>query len=338
MNLINLYVKEVGQRLPAASREDIEKEIRTLIDDTLEDETRDTGRPVDQQMIVDVLKRMGSPEKMAASYLPERYLIGPRIFPHYLTTLKIVLAIVSILAVTGLAVSAGISSRDGMGFAEMLGQVISGVFGAVFQAAAIVTLVFAMIEYFQPDIKLSEDRWDPQAMKPQTDTERVSLVGGTLAVLFTILFAILINFYPQWVGISNMVDGQWRHAPALTEAFFRYLPWINLLWAAQIVKEIVLMARGRWTTSFRWADVFINLYTAVLAAIMLTGPAIVALDAQAFSRLGWGALDATALRELTNWFGISVRIVLGIIMGVSLMEIIKSLYRIFTERRMLVAA
>lgn len=338
MDLINLYVKEVGQRLPAASREDIEKEIRTLIDDTLEDESQTSGRPVDQQMIVDVLKRMGSPEKMAASYLPERYLIGPRLFPSYLTTLKIVLAIVSILAVTGLAVSAGISSRDGIGFAEMLGEVISGVFGAVFQAAAIVTLVFAMIEYFQPDIKLSEDNWDPKAMKPQTDAERVSLVGGTLTVLFTIIFAIVINFYPQWVGISNMVDGQWRHAPALTETFFRYLPWINLLWAAEIVKEIVLMARGRWTPSIRWADVFINLYTAVLAAIMLTGPAIVALDAQVFNQLGWGALDAETLRELANWTNISARIVIGIIMGLSLMEIVKSLYRIFEGRRQLAAA
>lgn len=338
MDLINLYVKEVGQRLPAASREDIEKEIRTLIDDTLEDEARASGRPVDQAMIVEVLKRMGPPEKMAASYLPERYVIGPRLFPHYVTTLKIVLAIVSVLAVTGFAVSAGISSRAGVSFAEMLGEVISGVIGAVFQAAASVTLVFAIIEYFQPNIKLSEDRWDPLAMKPQTDAERVSLVGGSLTVLFTLIFAILINFYPHWLGLTSRIDGQWVHAPVLTEAFFRYLPWINLLWAAEIVKEIVLMARGRWTNTIRWADVFINLYTAVLAAIMLAGPAIVAVDAQTLSQLGWGALDAEALRGLTDWVNISMRIVLGIIMGVSLIEMGKSLYRIVEGRRQLAAA
>ena len=337
MDLINLYVKEVGQRLPAASREDIEKEIRTLIDDTLEDESRSSGRPVDQQMIVDVLKRMGSPEKMAASYLPERYLIGPRLFPSYLTTLKIVLAIVSILAVTGLAVSAGISSRDRVGFAGKLGNVISGVFGAVFQAAAIVTLVFAMIEYFQPDIKLSEDKWDPQAMKPQTDTERVSLVGGTLTVLFTLIFAIVLNFYPQWISLWYLENGSFQHTTVLSETFFRYLPWINLLWAATIVKEIVLMARGRWTPSIRWGDVFINLATAVLAAVILAGPSILAINPQGMERF-FGALDSEAMNGLIKWLDISARITLGIIMGLSLMEVVKSLYRIYEGRRQLATA
>lgn len=337
MDLINLYVKEVGQRLPAASREDIEKEIRTLIDDTLEDESQTSGRPVDQQMIVDVLKRMGSPEKMAASYLPERYLIGPRLFPHYITTLKIVLAIVAVLAVTGLAVSTAISSGGDMNFAELLGQVISGLFGSVFQAAAIVTLVFAMIEYFQPDIKLSEDTWDPQAMKPQTDTERVSLVGGALTVLFTVFFAIVLNFYPQWVGMWFVENGNWQHTPVLSETFFRYLPWINLLWAAEIIKEIVLMARGRWTTSIRWADVLINVATAVLAAVILAGPSVLTTDTQGFERL-FGALDSAARDGLIKWLDISARITLGIIMGVSLMEAAKGLYRLVEQRRRLATA
>ncbi|HEY9087562.1 MAG TPA: hypothetical protein VIO36_05295 [Anaerolineaceae bacterium] len=338
MDLISFYVKEVGQRLPATSREDIEKEIRTLIEDTLEDESGAQGRPVDQAMIVDVLKRLGSPQKMAARYLPERYLIGPRLFPQYVTVLKIVLAIVSVLAVTGFAVTAGLSSTAGISFAEMLGKVIGGLMQAVFQAAAIVTLVFAVLEYFQPDLKLSEENWNPLDMKPQPEEERVSLVGGMLAVIFTIIAAIVFNFYPEWIGVSNFVNGQWLHTPVLSETFFRYLPFINILWAAEIVKEIVVMARGRWTNPIRWADVFINLFTAVLAAIMLTGPSVVALDPAGLNRMGWGSLDAEAVNGLMTAAQMGARVTLGIIMGLSLMEMGKGLYRIITERRMLATA
>lgn len=37
MNLIDIYVTEVGRRLPAKNRADIEKEIRSMIEDMLED-------------------------------------------------------------------------------------------------------------------------------------------------------------------------------------------------------------------------------------------------------------------------------------------------------------
>ncbi len=333
MKLIDLYVHEVGQRLPAAAREDIEKEIRTLIDDTLEDEARAQGRAVDADMTAEVLKRLGSPEKMAARYRPERYLIGPRLFPHYVTTLRIVLAIVAVLAVTGFAVTAGLSTRSGVSFAEMLGQVVGGLLQTVFQAAAIVTLVFAVMEYFQPDIKLDEEKWDPLAMKPQADDERVSLVGSALSILFTLIVALVFLYYPQWIGISNYVDGEWLHAPVLNDVFFtRYLPFFLLLWAAEIIKQIVLMARGRWFNGIRWADVMINLFTAVLMAVMLTGPSIISLDQAAFNRLGMGAINPATARSLTDGLYISVRITLGIIMGVALIEAGKNLYRLLRNR------
>jgi hypothetical protein len=40
MNLIELYTREVGRNLPEKMRADIEKEIRSLIEDSLEDESQ----------------------------------------------------------------------------------------------------------------------------------------------------------------------------------------------------------------------------------------------------------------------------------------------------------
>jgi hypothetical protein len=101
MKLVDLYVAEVGARLPEKSRADIEKELRSMIEDMLEDESRKQDRSVDEAMVVDVLKRLGPPQKMAASYQPPRYLVGPELYPHFINTLRIVLSVVAVLAVLG---------------------------------------------------------------------------------------------------------------------------------------------------------------------------------------------------------------------------------------------
>ena len=48
MDLIEEYVSEVGQNLPKKVRADIESEIRSLIQDTLEDRSQVSGQAVDK--------------------------------------------------------------------------------------------------------------------------------------------------------------------------------------------------------------------------------------------------------------------------------------------------
>ena len=57
-------------------------------------------------MIAEVLKEFGSPEKMAASYQPQRYLIGPKLYPTFILVLKIVSGDCLVLALIGLGVEA----------------------------------------------------------------------------------------------------------------------------------------------------------------------------------------------------------------------------------------
>jgi hypothetical protein len=150
MDLINIYTKEVGRRLPEKDRADIESEIRSMIEDALDDESKAAGRPVDDEMTVAVLTRLGPPERMAASYLPPRFLIGPELFPHFLNTLRIVLAVVTVLA--ALAIGASLGARGGeQSVLEMVLGVITGVLDAAFRAASIVVLIFAIIQFASPD-------------------------------------------------------------------------------------------------------------------------------------------------------------------------------------------
>ncbi len=90
--LLDRYVIEVGKHLPRKNRVDIEREIRSSLEDMLEDRSKESGQPVDDALILDLLRGYGAPETVAATYLPERYLIGPRLYPFFSMVVKIVWA------------------------------------------------------------------------------------------------------------------------------------------------------------------------------------------------------------------------------------------------------
>lgn len=331
MELIELYTREVGRNLPEKMRADIEKEIRSLIEDTLEDEARKAGRSADEEMLVTVLTRMGPPEKVAASYLPPRYLIGPELYPHFIKTLRVVLSIVAVLAALGVGLSLGARIEATQSIGEVIGQVLSGIFGALMQATAIVILVFAVIQFASPEFKNLASPWDPRKLRAEPDPERVSLPGVLVEIVMTVLALIVFNFYSHWIGISNFVDGAWVHMPFLTEAFFRYLPFLSLVWALQIGLNVWLAAQGRWTPAHRWAMVGVTALHILVLAWMLTGPAIAALPAETLA--SWGSeLPADAAQRITEGLATSVRLIIGLVIALQALEAGKHLYKLLRNR------
>ncbi|MCX6035023.1 MAG: hypothetical protein NTV38_08620, partial [Chloroflexi bacterium] len=107
MDMIDRYIAEVGKDLPRKNRLDIEAEILSALEDMLSERSQKTGKPVDEQMTVEVLKQYGAPRKVAASYQPERTLIGPRLFPSFVTVVEVILLIVAAIALVKIGISLG---------------------------------------------------------------------------------------------------------------------------------------------------------------------------------------------------------------------------------------
>jgi HAAS len=145
MELIDLYVAEVGQHLPAKDRADIEAEIRSLIEDTLEDKSQAEGRPADEEMIVQVLKEFGSPAKMAASYLPPRYLIGPRFYPIFMLVMRIVLALITVVTLVRLGVALAVPGMTIEVGIRILGEHMASLITTALAALGNMVFVFAIL-------------------------------------------------------------------------------------------------------------------------------------------------------------------------------------------------
>jgi hypothetical protein len=254
MKLIDLYVAEVGRRLPRQQRADIEAELRSALEDAVDDLAREQGKAPDDALAADVLRRYGPPEKTAASYLPPRYLIGPELFPQYVKVVGIVSgAVVLALAIAfGANLGASPETRANVGVA--LAQAFAGLLDAVFRGAAIVTVIFAIVQWNYRRMADEPKTWDPASLKakPGHEPNRISPFELSVETVGALAALVIFNLYPQWVGIYVYQNGHWLEAPVLAQAFFQYLPWLNLWWSAQILLNLVILAQRRRQPITHW--------------------------------------------------------------------------------------
>ncbi len=324
MNLIERYVAEIGKGLPRRNRTDIETEIKSTLQDMLDERSARTGKPVDDAMVRDLLKEYGAPAKVAASYRPASYLIGPRLVPLFELVTKIVMAVLLGVSLFGLGISFAQNS-SGPDFVQALGKFAVQLFGGLVSALGNIVLVFAILERVLPASKLEkeqEEEWDPAELEAEPDPTVVQPAEPIFTVLFTVIGLVILNVYPDLVGIGFVQDGRWVTVPALSEAFFHYLPWINLLGVLQIALNAVLLRLGRWITATRIADVAVDIGGVILAVSMLAGPALIDLPARKFA----GTPLAQASQPLTGVLAFVPTIVLVVIIVVSTTEVVKTIY------------
>lgn len=291
--LFDRYVREVGRRLPKKQRDDVKAELHSLLTDALQDRLPE-GETEDEATLeaaqVAILEEFGPPTKVAAQYTPpHRYLIGPRIFDIYVIVVAAVagslslvfLIILPLLAIWGEAEPLmALGSWYVEAFDDYLGVVLAG-FGSV-------TLTFAILERVLPEAifgEKDEEPWDPHTLPKIEDRTRVQ-IGGLIAETVLIVIALIVfNLFPQWIGLNFVasVDDaarRWYSIPLLATTFFTaYLPLLNLVWILNIGMNLVLLRQGRWQLFTRLFDFALAIFGVVICYRMLTGPAILSMDA-----------------------------------------------------------
>lgn len=301
MNLIDRYVAEVGRCLPKKSRADIESEIRSTLEDMLEDRSRESGKPVDDEMIVELLQEYGSPKKVADSYLPVRYLIGPRLYPFFEMVVKIVWAAATLGLLISFVISSARTGADGVQFVQSLGSFAVRIVMVLIGALGNIAIVFGILERFLPESQIDElqpETWDPGSLLAEPDPNQVSFAGLVFDVIFSIIGLVILNFYPQIVGIWLFEGETITTTSVLGKTFFFYLPWINLFSILTIGLKLYLLRKRNWTVSTRIIDAAIKIATTVLIFIMLRAGNLVEISAQTLAGTSIGPEAAAALAKI----------------------------------------
>lgn len=329
MNLIERYVTEVGKNLPLLKgREDIEKELRSTLEDMLEDRVSTTGRMRDEAMEIELLKEYGSPQQVAATYNPQPYLIGPRLFPFFLMVLKIVVTVVVsvLLILTGIRAVTD-TPFMGMDFVKIMAQGLGGIVSAAIAAFGNIVLVFAILERVLPDAQIdglkTDEDWNPASLAQEPDPDSVKRSDIIAEIIFTFLGLALLNLYPEILGGFFFIDGKQFFVPMFSEVFFTFVPWINAIFFAEIVLDIYLLRSALWTSITRIAKIMIEVASVALTVIILRTPNIIGFTVDSFKDFPESSVNP---QLLLSAFSIALNVALIVVVIVTGIDLVKAMY------------
>jgi len=258
MELIERYLQEVGRHLPANKRADILSELRSSLNDSLE---AHTDRQPSEEAVLPILREMGAPREVAASYYPEgQYLIGPELFPLFQLIVGIVLAATVSGQLIAAIVSLTVSHRPD--FLTLL-QILNSIPAAL----GSVVLVFAIMQWFNVHPDLKKEDFDPRHLpplykeKPLHRSEQIfSIAVGTIFLACLVPFGASGGFTAKY-GVNLLTD------PVLDT----YYPWIAVSVVLGLLLSIVLLWRGHWEMSTRIAKIGTDIFALVLLDLLFHG-------------------------------------------------------------------
>jgi hypothetical protein len=139
---------------------------------------------------------------------------------------------------------------------------------------------------------------------------------------------VVLNLYPGLFSIRFLSNGTWTALPVLTEAFFRFLPWINIMGLVQIVFSGFMLGQRTWNPATRILSILIDLAGMVLGIAILRTPGIFGLTPEALNAIG----IAEGVKDLTGLFNSLPTLIIVIIVLATTVKVVKSLLRLFSNK------
>jgi hypothetical protein len=308
MSLIERYVAEVGRHLPEKDRSDIENEIRTMVDDMIEERGRSAVSI--EKVVTETLEEIGDPRLLAAQYAPpKRYLIGPEWYEGYLkilqsilfTALPVIAAVMFVLTLT----------NDPLDFIGAAGKAVESVFNVGVQILFWVTLVFFFLERSgerPDDLPKSDSRQWTIAQLPEMPRKRQISVAETVINISMLLFLLI------WLALPFALDrfqGNPLPVPFLHPNLWNFwLPVFFVIMGLTLIHEVFKLKVGNWTPALTITNVLLGLVSILYLVGLVTTQDVINPEFLAQLDRSTGSAE---LRETVRWsIGISAAVIAGI--------------------------
>ncbi len=288
-SLTERYLAAALRGIPESQRADVERELRSSIDDALED--RVSAGEDRAQAERAVLEGLGDPVRLAAGLAGRPlYLIGPDLFVEYRGLLFMLLSIV--MPIVGI-VQAGVAIASGD---DLIGAVIAGIGGAWTVGLHIffwVTLTFVLVERLDAardakrEITGAAGRWTVDRL-PALPPGRVT-AGETVGEVVTGIITIGGIFFLN--GVAWFHDASGAPIPLFNpDVWGVVMPVLVGLLVALAALQVVVFLAGGWTVLLAGVNaVLLIAWAAPVISLALSGSLINPSFADA---LGWPPLAA----------------------------------------------
>jgi len=268
-NLKNRYIYAVIRHLPLKMQADVEKELDSLVSEMVEE--RRGNKAPNEQDVKDVLNELGAPEELALKYYgsERNALISGTYFLIYKRVLRIVLPIVAaVLAILttvtflfGGEAALGISVNIGNVGMSYIAELIGTTIGGVIQAFAVITIVFAVLDYMKVNLKDIEQELFDLPEIPEAKMQ-ISPYGPIWGIVLSVSLTALLLGFPQ--VISWRSEFEW--IPIFDTQIIRGLWFPILFWMViEIIAEIVKLVEGHYTMRLATITVITSIIQVVCA-------------------------------------------------------------------------
>ncbi|CRK82790.1 HAAS signaling domain-containing protein [Neobacillus massiliamazoniensis] len=285
MNLIDIYIHEVTRRLPEKNREDIALELRSTIEDMLLDN-------YSEEDVKAVLEKLGNPVTLASGYRDQpMHLIGPRYFDVYITLLKMILPIATVISLISVIAEyvIGYGGEETVinSVLTIIGGGIRGIIEVGIQTFFWLTLVFAILERTdkgkdgQPyTTKLT--KWTPDDLKkisviPKKKAISKLEVFGSL--MWTAIWATFYFYANHLVGVYEGGDRFKFVTPSFNqEVLLEYWPIVLVVIGFEIALALYKLIKGQWTKRMALCNAALQLIATITFIVIVRNPNILNQD------------------------------------------------------------
>lgn len=305
MDIVERYLHAIEFWLPKAQRRDIIAEISEDLHSKIEEESGLLGRDLTREELEKLLQQRGSPLIVANYYLPQRYLIGPVLFPVYLFVLKMYALVV--LPIVFMSLLLG-----------HMGNVVGTLWTTAFTAFGTITAAFAILQRAEQRSGFLH-RWNVKKLPPFRNANEIPRSSSALELAFN--FAILIWWCRNAAGPVE-VFGFDIHLRPLWICFF--CGFIVTTVAGGIL-SFVNFSRPYWSKSRSASRLLIDITGGVLLLWLLKADVIASIHVS-----GASALRDAQLRDgLQTWFSILFPYMVAVVAVIICVDI----YRLFRKGR-----
>jgi hypothetical protein len=280
MNLIDVYIGEVTRRLPEKNREDIALELRSAIGDMLPEEYT-------EEDVKEVLSEMGNPAVLAGNYSDRpMHLIGPRYYDVYISLIKMILPIASVISLISLVAEYIFSPTEGKAVLDIvltiMGEGIWRIIEVGMQVFFWLTLTFAIIERAdkgKDTAPLTTDlkKWTPDDLKKITYIPKkrsISKYEVFGSLLWTAIWATVYFYANKLLGIyESNGDGLVFVTPSMNQEVLNgYWPAVIVIIGFEIALALYKLVKKQWTKRIAFFNTIYEVIATVVFIVIVTNP------------------------------------------------------------------
>jgi hypothetical protein len=243
--VIETYINDTMRLLPRRQRDDVATELRSLLNEELDAQAQESGRPPDEAMALALVRGYGQPNEVAARYHPPWAIIDPADSTSFMRA--------AIIGLGALIVLAALSRRQ-PSLPETADNLV--------KIGILVWLGLLVVAFGAKN--WARRRWPERVLWQPRDRDRSNRVGSALVVPIATFFVVLYAA-PTWV-LDQISGGRFDTSWAAYSADFQRLrlPFFIGLMVGLIALRSLAAIRGRWSRLTRRISIGLNMALACL--------------------------------------------------------------------------